>query len=90
MNEELESHHYFQYSDGYSRQVTDFIEPTPEPEFQCEPILLNQTLKLSTDEILDLYNDYHILYQLTNETKFEARAQLYKQALKLKLKRKES
>lgn len=90
-----------QDEDGFVYEVRDFFtgeapeevpgkKPLKTPEehvFECEHYEVSKVLKLPVDAILDLYNDYHILFQLTNETKFEARAKAYMTILKLKTKK---
>jgi hypothetical protein len=46
--------------------------------FECEKLSLVGTQKLSLDQLFELYYDYFSLYQITEETKFLARAQFYK------------
>lgn len=62
----------------------------PDPyTFECESISFKKLLTLHTDTLLDLYIDYHTLYELTGDTKAEARAKVYQQALRTKSKLKE-
>jgi hypothetical protein len=68
------------------------VELLSEPEpyvFECESISLKKILTFSTDTILDYYSHYHALYELTQDTKFEARAKVYQQAFKTKMKAQE-
>ena len=57
--------------------------------FKCEEISFAEISKLPVDTLLDLYNDYTTMYNITKDTKFKGRAFIYMHILKNKPKEKE-
>lgn len=88
----------FQDDEGKVFHVTDFfigkapeevpgMTPVEEPEeykFELESFNMENTKKLPVDQILDLYNDYCTLHEITGENKFAVRAYTIMSILKSK------
>ncbi|MCB5368983.1 hypothetical protein LIP30_09895 [Collinsella aerofaciens] len=53
-------------------------------EFDLIPVNMSDVLKLPIDALLDLYNDYKTLYEITKDNLFETRAKVYLSCLKVK------
>ncbi|MNP76537.1 hypothetical protein D3C76_1737900 [compost metagenome] len=57
-----------------------------QSKIQLERVSMADLLESTVDEILDLYNDYHTLYNLFKDTIYEARAKVLLGILQSKLK----
>lgn len=62
-----------------------FIKEHSETKVQLEKINMNELLKQPIDTLLDLYNDYMTLFNILQDTMYQARAKVLYRLLQSKL-----